>query len=232
MLDKELIKNKFQKSISTYTKYAFLQPEIAKKLASFFNKSYDDILEIGSYCGFLTREIVENVGFKTYTALDIVDSFDCIKNLNPEIKFILGDIEQIALKEKYNLITSSSSLQWCEDFKSVIKKLKAHLKPNGHIVISIFGKQNLYQIKETFGISLNYPDISEIREMFSKNAKIIEETKTLQFENPYEILKHLKYTGVNSLKNNIKYSTLKEKMRILDSVYQNKLTYNPVYIID
>lgn len=232
MLDKELIKNKFQKSLLTYSNHAIVQKDMAEKLSDFLDKNYDDILEIGSYSGLLTNEIVKKVNFKNYCAIDIIDSFKYIKNLSPKIKFILGDIESIRIKEKYDLIISSSSLQWCENFSKIIKKLKSYLKPEGHLAIAIFGKKNLYQIKDVFGVSLNYPDISEIKDLFSDNAKIIEETITLQFNNPLEILKHLKYTGVNSLKNDIKYCEIKEKMKILEEKYQNKLTYNPIYIID
>ncbi len=232
MLDKELVKTKFQKSMSTYCENAPVQMKMAEKLSNYLDKHYDNILEIGSYTGFLTHEIIKKTDFKTYTALDITDSFDYIKNLSPKIKFISGDIEQTELKEKYDLITSSSTLQWCVDFEGVIKKLKSYLKPEGHIIIAIFGKQNLYQIKNVFNTSLNYPEISEIRKIFSTKVNIIEETVTIQVNNPKEILKHLKYTGVNSLKVRLSYSELKEKMKILEEKYENKLTYNPLYIID
>ena len=142
MIDKELIKNKFQKSLNTYPEHALLQPNIAHKLAEFIDKDYEDILEIGSYSGFLTREIVKKTEFRNYTALDIVDSFDCIKNLSPKIKFILADIEEVELNQKYDLIISSSSLQWCNNLAKTTEKLKANLKPNGRIMLAIFGKKN------------------------------------------------------------------------------------------
>ena len=232
MLDKDLIKNKFQKSLGTYSDNAPIQLYMAKKLAGYLKKDYDNILEIGSYCGFLTKEVIKKVEFKSYCAIDIIDSFEYIKNLSPEIKFIQGDIETLELEKDYDLIISSSSLQWCEDFNSVIKKLKSRLKPKGNLVLAIFGKKNLYEIKETFGVSLNYPEVSDIKKLFSKNALIFEEIKTMEFNNPREILKHLKYTGVNSFKNNYTYSQIKEKMKVLEDKYHNKLTYNPLYIID
>jgi len=232
MLDKDIIKSKFQKSILTYPKYASIQLEIAKKLADFIDCDYQNILEIGSYSGFLTNEIVKKIYFKSYTALDIIDSFDCIKNLSPKIKFILDDVENIEFSEKYDLIVSSSSLQWCNDFKSVIKKLKSSLNDNGRIMLAIFGNKNLFQIKEIFNISLDYPSLSDIRKMFSSNAIIKEEIKTIQFDSPYDILRHLKYTGVNSFKNNYTYSKFKEGLKVLENKFENKLTYNPLYIID
>lgn len=232
MLNKELVKKKFIKSISTYSDNAKIQLEIAKKLSCFITGKYNNVLEIGSYSGFLTKNVIQNIEFDNYLALDIVDSFDFIKNLNPKIKFLIADIETIQLKELYDLIISSSSLQWCENLDAVVKKLKSYLKKDGRIIISIFGEKNLYQIKETFGISLNYPDILSVKKMFSAKAKIFEETYTLEFDSSKDILKHLKYTGVNSLGYDISYSQIKEKLKILDLKYQNKLTYNPIYIID
>lgn len=232
MLDKELIKNKFQKSIATYSKNAVVQQKIAQKLSGYINGNFDNILEIGSYSGLLTKEIIKNTSFKSYLAVDIVNSFDYIKDLSPKIKFKLCDIEEEDLHEKFDLIISSSSLQWCSDFNSVIKKLKSYLMPNGQLIIAIFGEKNLYQIKEVFGVSLNYPNIANIKKMFSSSALIFEEVHTISFSTSYELLKHLKYTGVNSFRNNFTYSQIKEKMKILENNFQNKLTYNPLYIID
>ncbi len=231
MLDKELIKSKFKKSILTYSNNAPIQKEIAQKLAGFINKDCENILEIGSYSGFLTKEIVQKINFKKYLAIDIIDSFDFIKNLNSNIEFINADIETFELKEKYDLIISSSTLQWCNDFSKVVKKLKSHLSDNGKIALAIFGNKNLYEIKETLGISLNYPDINDIKHLFSKNALIFDEIKTLKFNSSKDILRHLKLTGVNAIQNNYSYSEIKKFLKIMDEKYQNTLTYNPLYII-
>jgi len=232
MLDKELIKSKFQKSILTYSDNAPIQKQIAHKLASYIQGEYDNVLEIGSYSGFLTQEIIKKVNFKNYSALDIVDSFDFIKDLSSKIRFIKGDIEDIELNSKFDLIVSSSTLQWCEDFSGVIKKIQSYLNEDGKLAIAIFGNKNLFEIKETFDVSLNYPDISEVKKYFSDNAIIFEEIQTIEFQNPAELLRHLKYTGVNAFNHNYTYSKIKENMRLLDKKYKNKLTYNPLYIID
>lgn len=232
MLDKELIKSKFQKGLLTYSDNATVQKQMAKKLAQYVSGFFEDVLEIGSYSGFLTCELVAKINFENYLAIDIVDSFSYIKNLNPKIQFLKADIEKVQLDKKFDLIVSSSSLQWCDDFNLVIKKLKSSLKQHGKLAIAVFGNKNLYQIKNAFNTSLNYPDVNEIKKYFSKNVKITEEFKTLQFDNPREILRHLKNTGVNSFRHNYTYSQIKERMNILEKKYNNQLTYHPIYIID
>lgn len=234
MLDKTLISKNFSKSLNTYNDYALIQKDMAKKLISLIKKKkFNNILEIGSYTGFLTQLAVENFEFNNYLALDIINSFDFIKNLSPKINFLKEDIENFQTDKKFDLIIANASLQWCNDLENVIKKLKTNLADNGLIAISIFSKKNFIEIKETFNIGLNYFSIEEIKSFFSTKAIIQEEIKTLQFKNPNEILEHLKKTGVNSVsKKPLKISVIKKNLKILEEKYQNQLTYNPIYIID
>ena len=74
MLDKELIKKKFIKSLLTYNSNAFVQKIMADELIELLNnKKYKNILEIGSYTGILTEKLViKNPDFENYTAVDII----------------------------------------------------------------------------------------------------------------------------------------------------------------
>ena len=234
MLDKTLIEEKFKNSIDYYDDNAIIQEKMASKLISIINrKNFNNILEIGSYSGVLTKKIVEKFDFDSFLALDIVDSFHKIKDLSPKISFEKNDVEKFVTNEKFDLIIANASLQWCNDFNLTIKKLKNYLSKDGILAITIFSVDNFYEIKDTFNVSLKYKTIKEIENIFSKNAKITQEIHTLQFNNPIELIKHLKLTGVNAIsKNSFSVVELKEKMQILEEKYQNKLTYKPIYIID
>lgn len=233
MLDKEKIKNNFTKGLKSYDDNAYIQKIVASKLISYIPiKKYASILEVGSYSGILTKKIVNNIEFDNYLALDIIDSFSLIENLSPKIKTCVADIENIELNQKFDLIVSTSSLQWCSDLFSAIKKLKSYLSDNGSLIISIFAKDNLYEIRESFDLSLNYPSIDEIKTLLP-DAKIFDEKYVLQFDNSLELLRHLKLTGVNSLsEKTLSIKEIKKNLKILDEKYKNKLTYNPLYIID
>jgi len=234
VLDKKLIQEKFENSIDFYDKNAIIQELMAKKLCSLIpQKKYSNILEIGSYSGLLTKKVIDNFNFENYLALDIVDSYDKIKNLSKNISFQQIDIEKFHTEEKFDLIVANASLQWCNNFEKTIKNLKSFLNPNGILAITIFSTDNFYEIKETFNISLKYKTINEIESIFSKNVKIIQEIHTLQFNSPNKLLKHLKLTGVNAIsKEHMNYCKLKEGLKTLQDKYQNKLTYKPIYIIE
>jgi len=232
--DKKLIKKNFKKSINNYCDFNIVQKQMAKKLLSMIKtNNSNNILEIGSYDGTLTKIINENFNFKRYTALDIVEeSGSFLKKINPEIIFINYDIETFVTCDKFDLIIANASLQWVCDFKNVILKLKSYLNIGGILAISIFKDDNLFEIKEAFNSGLKYPSDNDIKELFS-NSDIFDEKIILQFNNPIEILKHLKSTGVNSTRPGVlSYQEIKKGLDILDRKFKNKLTYHPLYIID
>ncbi len=231
MLDSDLVQKNFKKSLNTYNENAFVQKSMAQKLLSMLKKNnYKKILEVGSYTGILTSKIIQNVEFEEYLAIDIVDSFDYIKNLSKKILFKQTNIETFSTLDKFDLIIANASLQWTNDFKNTILKLKSMLKPDGQILFSVFGKQNFYEIKEVFDVSLNYYSEDELKSMFC-DFEVISEIEKIKFKNSLELLRHFKKTGVNSLTSSkINYSTLKNGLMILEKKFNSTLTYNPIYI--
>ena len=90
----------------------------------------------------------------------------------------------------------------------------------------MFGKDNLKEIKTI----LNLPNSTIL------NIKGIEEIKTLYFDKPIDVLKHIKSTGANAL---TEYKFTKSSLNDFELKYKrlysqnNKviLTYNPIYIL-
>lgn len=239
MIDKSLVKKRFSKSLDTYDENAIVQSKMAEKLIEVIPvKRFNSIFEAGCATGILTKEIKKNIRFNSFTANDIVEkSRNYIDKIIFPNNFITGDIEQITLIEKYDLIISNACLQWCNNIEDTIDKLINFLNKNGILAISIFGDNNLQEIKDIFGIENKSYKLQELKEFIKKyNAKIEEEVIELSFNEPIEILKHLKYTGVNAIK---EFKLTKSKIAKFEQEYRNKyskdsnviLTYNPVYII-
>ena len=235
MLDKKLIKNKFKRSIETYDKNAFIQNLMAQKLIELIkDKKFKNILEIGSYTGILTKKLIDiNPNFTSYTAIDIIkESKNYIKKIDNNIIFLNKDVEDFYTGQKFDLIIANASMQWCLDLSNTIKKLQSFLENEGIMAISLFSKNNFFEIKDIFNIGLNYPSPNEIKKIFDKEILIFDENYKLNFDNTFDILKHLKLTGVNALKKeSFSIKELKEKMKNYQLKYKNKLTYNPMYVI-
>lgn len=234
MIDKTLIKKRFSKSFSTYDDNAIVQKRMAEKLVDFLpKKEFNSVLEIGCATGLLTKQAVLKLSFNNFALNDIVeDAENYARKIVPNSKFFLGDVEKINFDEKYDLIISNACLQWCSDIERTILKLSECLNVGGTLAVSVFGKDNLKEINEIFNLQLKTVDVSKLPD----NAKIFEEQTTLFFDSPIEVLKHLKLTGVNAVKETrLTKSKLKEfEQKYLEKFAQKnrvQLTYNPVYII-
>ena len=237
MKNKSLIKKRFSKSLKTYDDNAFIQKQTAEKLISLLPEtSYEKVFETGALTGILTKELIKKIKFNSYTYNDIIpEAKFYIDKIIPEAEFFEGDIEEISLSEKFNLIISNASLQWCSDIYKTISKLTEHLNEGGILAFSIFGSKNLKEIKRFFDIDNQYADIERLKEKYNLINYISEEIK-IYFDNPVDIIKHFKLTGVNALK---EVSLTKSRLKEFEEEYGKKysqgdkvyLTYNPVYII-
>lgn len=237
-MNKELIQKRFAKNLSTYNENAKIQKRMAEKLVSLSDRtSFDNILEIGCGTGFLTEQALKNFTFNTYTANDIVGGCeDYILKLSDKIKFIQADIEEVIKnsEKKYDLIISNAAFQWIENPEIFLENLISKLNKGGLLLFSTFGRENLREIFQITGKTLNYKSCEEYGSILKNIPHFIEEEiHVLAFKSPKDVLKHLKYTGVNSIDS---AGWTKADMINFESGYNTicstspTLTYNPIYI--
>ena len=237
-MNKELIQKRFTKNLKTYNDNAKIQKIMAEKLLSYLdNNYYNNILEIGCGTGLLTSLAVQKLQFKTYIANDIVSECkEYINKIDSKIVFVPEDIEKCIQDSSntYDLIISNAALQWVENLEGLINKLYTKLNKDGILLFSTFGIQNLKEISLAAGKTLKYYTTEQIADMLSSfSYEIYEDIHTLTFKKPRDVLKHLKYTGVNAIEET---AWTKTDVFKFETAYNNicnnvpKLTYNPIYI--
>lgn len=244
MINKKLVKNRFKKSLTTYEKSAVVQKRMAeylvKKLIDLDIKKIDEVFEFGTGTGFLTKAVKEKISFNKYSANDIIEQSKIyIEKVTNVQDFYAGDIENIELKNQYDLIVSNAVMQWITDIEGIFEKVKKIMKKDSVFAFTTFGENNFIEIKETTGLSLEYLKQETLLQKCEKYFDILyfEETQeTLFFKNPIEVLKHIKETGTNGI-SRLKWT--QKKLKEFTEFYEKsfalgdnvKLTYNPVYVV-
>lgn len=237
-LNPKLIKNKFKKSMDKYDENAVVQKLMAEKLAANLpEKSYRKILELGCGTGILTRNLVSKITYTKYFANDIVEkSKFYIDKIVPDNIFICGNAQKIKLPSKVDLIISNAMFQWFSNLDKVLEYYGTLLNQGGTIAFSTFSPNNFLEIREITGLALDYKTTDEIRSILEKFFEVVYlETfeYKLNFNNPLEILAHMKNTGVNSLTGKQWGIT---DVKIFCDEYKKKfpdlsLTYSPIIAI-
>ncbi len=233
-----ITKNNFYKVAPYYEENAIAQKKMAVELIdlvkSKVGSEFNSIFEIGCGTGLLTRLIQKELKYKQLWINDLHNFVTSDGSYN----FIEGDIEEIELSAKFDIILSNATFQWVKNLKDLFIKLSNLLNNNGFLAFTTFGQENLKEVRAITGVGLDYINLSEYLNILKRYFHIIyfEETReNLFFENPMDILKHIKLTGVNSIKKT--QWTKGEFFKFCNDYKQFKtekgylLTYHPFYFI-
>lgn len=249
--DKKLVKLRFEQAAATYEQNAQVQILVAERLLDLLAKAAPQltkpkrILEIGCCTGLLTEKISARYpDYGLLTASDLVDSFQqclCSKNLlsSGRVAFLAGDIETINLPSVYDLIISSSTLQWVHNLPRLCHKLSQHCSRDGILAISLYGALNLQEIRTLCGVGLHYTPFNQLQTLVAEHFQILatdQSTETLWFRDALSVLHHLRATGVNAIGQK---AWSRKQLRTFLAAYEERfrgihgvsLTYHPMYLI-
>ena len=246
MIDKQILRTRFEANYNTYDLFATVQESICLQLNSKLEKlqlAPEKILEVGAGTGLLTKRLKQLYPTAKMVINDLspmTEEFISKYATGTEI-FNIGDAEQIDLGSGYDLVASSSAVQWFVDLKAFFQKTKAAMRSGGVLALSTFGNNNFTEIKQLTGSGLDYVPFTELKELIkSLGFEIIDSVEychTMYFDSPLEVLKHIKATGVNSLHRQV--WTPGRLRRFVDDYKQIfsdendsvKLTYHPIILI-
>ena len=248
--DKKLIRLRFEQAAATYEQHATVQHRVAARLLALLEEMAPTLqpqqaLEIGCCTGLLTQRILERYPSLTHLSIsELVAAFeDCVcRKIGPQaakMTFIAGDVESVRLPSRYDLIISSSTLHWVHDLPALCAKLHRHVQPDGILAFSLYGKENLWEIRSATGVGLVYRTLDQLLHVVAERFEILraEEAKeTLWYSDPLAVLKHLRATGVNSIG---QQAWTRRQVSDFIQHYQEQfggdqgvcLTYHPMFVV-
>lgn len=243
-VDKRHIQQRFCRALPHYDCSATAQKQIASRLLEMLcqhESNFHSVLEIGCGSGDLSEKLQYRLNASHWAFNDLCDTqAQLAERLPRPFSFHQGDAETLDFPQYYDLIISSSAIQWFHAPKQFIHRCHPHLNAHGYFAFSTFTPENLFEIKQLTQIGLDYPSITQWQEWLSTDFEIIDiacEPITLTFDTPQAVLKHLKQTGVTATS---QQSWTKSKLQNFCKNYvknyrlpswQVHLTYTPLWVV-
>ena len=223
--------NEFSKQSSSYDANSSIQKEVSKYLLSKLTSKPKKILDLG--CG--TGDIYKNISwdYDMFVGVDYAKGM-CEKHPSSSKTIILNEnfeselfIEKIEKLSPFDLVISSSALQWANNIKSIIEYTS---KISNNIAFSIFTDNTFKDVYNISGLKTFLPNKEELIEVIKKDFDVEYEVKTyrLFFEDNISKFRYIKKSGVSGGE---KQLSLKQTKKLIDTYPHDYLEFEVIYLI-
>lgn len=216
-IEKSRIARSFAQAAASYDAYASLQRSIAENLLKSLtaDSGVERVLDLGSGTGFCTDKLNELFPRAEIISLDIAEEmlrYARNRHRNQELAehFICADAENLPLLDKsVDVIFSSLSIQWCQNYNRLFAELKRLLRPGGRLRISSFGPGTLEELKLAWQKVDRFVHVNQFRsdsfllnELNSQgfeDAQIQNETRRVHYPDFNTLARELKAIGAHNM---------------------------------
>ena len=222
----------FSRFAGTYSRHNRIQAKAAEKLVSMLpEKEYKKIIDIGCGSGEIYRNFTEQgISFEHLTALDI--STDMLE-LHPDDERVdklcvdFSDMEEMDSLPfgRYDLVISSSSLQWSSNLDATLEKLS---KLSDNFYFAIFTSNTFSSLHRCAEIKSPIYTESHLREKIEKyfNAHFETVQYKLYFDSVYKMLRYIKESGTSGGERRLSY---REMLSLIENYPHNYLEFELLY---
>ncbi|MGP5167938.1 methyltransferase domain-containing protein [Psychrobacter alimentarius] len=189
---------------NTYDQHAHIQQHICQNLlARIAHRSQDSVLEVGAGTGQMTQLLATSLQSKRWIINELCAKQTAhLQSILPTAQLRIGDAETMDLDANHSLIISANAIQWFDDPLRFIAQSSMRLKAGGQLLLSTFTANNFLQIKSLTGQGLHYPNITAWQAALHDHGfdqiQLSTQRFDIPFTKPYEVLKHMKVTGVST----------------------------------
>ena len=222
------IVKEFSRFATSYNDKNIIQKLVAQKLLKYLNLThYNSVLDLGCGGGEIYKNMLKNgISFDKFIGVDISQEMLNIHPKSKDIELICSDFEDINIKNRYDIVVSSSALQWSQNLDNTLLKIS---KLSNKSVFAIFTSDTFKTLHNIAGISSPiYPKdylITHIDRYF--NAQYESVKYKLEFENTYKMLEYIKKSGVSGGERKL---SLKEIKNLIKSYPLSYLEFEVLFV--
>ncbi len=232
---KEALRNNFSRCAHSYDKYANIQHlaagELLKELPA---EGIRNILEIGCGTGNYTLLLKNKFKAAKITVVDISREMIAVARQKfgaTKIDFVVADAEEMAIADRFDLITANATFQWFEDIEESMARYKNALTDNGLLAFSIFGPLTFRELNESLKKALHEETrirasyflteegLKKILGRHFRRVSIREIIIKEEYPSLEELLNKIKYTGVQGNGANSRYFLGRGLVRKIEEIY-------------
>lgn len=220
----------FSRFATSYDANTVIQKEVAKKLTQKIKGTPQNILDLG--CG--SGAIYKNLDFTCKNFIGVDSSLQMCQ-IHPKAKNIklynknfesLSNDEEMKKYKNFDLIISSSALQWANPLENVLKFCKNHSE---EILFSLFTSDTFKTIFDFTGLSSPLPSAEEILSIVQKYYHIDYDIcdYKLYFDDNVSKFHYIKKSGVSGGKRRLSITQTKN---LINNYPHNYLEFQVIYI--
>lgn len=188
----------FSKNAHSYDAYTSLQQEIAHYLVSQIQSKPKKILDLGCGSGAVFKQISWDI--EHFLGVDSAQSMCELHPKNEYVHIICEDFESKTLcsqlQTSYDLLISSSALQWAKDIEALIAQFSLHCKEGA---FAIFTDKTFESIYAMSGLTTFLPNAKALTDIFAMYFSCHYEVKTFRlfFDDNLSKFRYIKKSGVS-----------------------------------
>ena len=226
------IRNTFNSASSNYNDNAFLQNEIANRLAEklkVISIKPQTIIDLGSGTGFLSEKTAKIFPNSILVCVDFAQQ-SLLEN-SQNLKVCANAYKLPFASNSVDFIVSNLMMQWCPDLTTLFNECFRILKPQGLFLFTTFGPDTLKELKRSWSVVdssahvNNFIDMHDIGDQMLQSgfqSPIMEmENITLTYEKVVDLMHDLKAIGAQNVANRSKALTGKTKFKKMIEMYEN-----------
>ena len=248
----ELMHTNFDKNAGSYDAYAVSQKRVAQHLTAMINdekKEFQNIFEIGCGTGYFSRLLYNNFQPNELLLNDACHNMIDISRSKlaeyKEIGYCETDIEEYEFTKNYDLIATSSTLQWITQLKELFVKIKNSLNPEGLFAFSLYTEGTFHELQTSFRKTYEETgqevkkhildfykneELMDLAESLDLRVKRFETGKyTFYYKNPMDFLKSVKSIGASGFRTErVCVSMMRKMVRNYRALFENSKQMVPV----